>query len=52
MKWLKGKKTYLASAASILGTLVGLASGQMVLVEAIQIIVPAILGATIRNGID
>lgn len=48
---MNGKKTYFVSFASILGALAGVVSGQLSVPDAAQIIVTAILGATIRHGV-
>lgn len=49
-KMLSGKKTYLVAIASILGAVIGFANGAS-LMDALQIIITAILGSTIRAGI-
>lgn len=47
-----GKKTYVAAGATILGSLAGLLSGAVALPDAVQLIVTAVLGATIRHGVS
>lgn len=49
---LKGKKTYLTALATILGTAAGVLTGQLTLPDAVQLAVTAIIGATLRKGID
>lgn len=51
MDFLKGYKTYVAATVSIVGTLAAVFTGEISLVDAIQIIVPAVIGAFVRNGI-
>lgn len=46
-----GKKTYLISLASILGTVTAALSGQISWPDAAQIIVTAALATTIRHGV-
>lgn len=49
--FLKGKKTYVTGALAILGTIGAYLVGDIGMVEGIQLIVPAVMGMTIRNGI-
>jgi hypothetical protein len=48
---LKGKKTYVTAALSVIGAVAGLLVGDLQIADAAQLIVTALLGATIRNGI-
>jgi hypothetical protein len=50
--FLQGKKTYLTGAVAILSTLIALGDGKVDLVQAAQVIVPAIMGMTIRHGVS
>lgn len=45
-----GKKTYLVAAATVFGTIASAVSGAISWPDAAQLIVTAILGATLRNG--
>lgn len=47
-----GKKTYLISLASILGTVTAALSGQISWPDAAQIIVTAALATTVRHGVS
>ena len=51
-KLLKGKKTYIVAAGSVVGAAWGAYTGQLSMADAIQIAVPAILSATMRHGIS
>lgn len=48
---MTGKKTYLVALASVLAAVAGVVAGQIAVPEAAQIIVTAVLGATIRHGV-
>lgn len=48
---LKGYKTYVTAGMTILGAVAAYLTGEMTLVDAAQLIVPALLGAFIRDGI-
>lgn len=48
---LKGKKTYIVGAMTILGAIVSHLTGDLALNEAVQLIVTAALGMTVRNAI-
>ncbi len=49
---LKGYKTYVAAALAIAGAASGAADGDITWIQAIQLIVPAVLGMTLRHGIS
>lgn len=46
-----GYKTYIAGALTILGALGGYLTGNLAPDQAINLIVPAVLAMTVRNGI-
>lgn len=48
---LKGYKTYIVGAVAIVGAVGAYLAGDTSITEALQIIVPAVLGMTIRHGI-
>ena len=48
---LSGYKTYITAAVAVLGAVGAYLSGEMTIVDAVQIIVPALIGAFVRNGI-
>lgn len=48
---MNGKKTYAVAALSIFGALAAAISGQLSYPEAAQLIVTAVMGATIRHGV-
>lgn len=48
---LKGYKTYIVAGLTIVGAIAGYLIGDTSLTDALQVIVPAVLGITIRNGI-
>ena len=48
---LKNRKTYIAAGTTIVGAIIGLATGTLTFAAAVQLIVPAVLGATIRAGV-
>lgn len=47
----KGKKTYIMGGVTILSAIASFLVGDITVVEAAQLIVPAILGITVRNAI-
>lgn len=49
---LSGYKTYLVAGVTVIGAVVSFLVGDISLVQAAQLAVPAILGATIRHGIS
>ena len=49
--FLKGKKTYITAILSILGVLGAYATGEATLMEAINLVVPAVLAMTVRKGV-
>lgn len=51
MDWLKGKKTYIASAVSIIAAWIGVWAGTVTFDVALQLTETAVLGSTIRHGI-
>lgn len=48
---LSGYKTYIAGALTILGALGGFLTGNLAVDQAINLVVPAVLAMTVRNGI-
>ena len=48
---LKGKKTYVAAGLTIIGALASYAMGDLNAFQVAQLVVPAILGACLRNSI-
>lgn len=48
---LKGKKTYVVAAVTIIGAIGSVLTGDLAIADAVQLAVTALLGATIRNGI-
>lgn len=49
---LSGYKTYLIGALTILGALGGYFTGNLAPEQAINLVMPAILAMTVRNGIS
>ncbi len=49
---LKGKKTYIVAAVAVIGAVSGYLTGDVAMNDAIQLVVTAVLGATIRNGVE
>jgi len=49
-KFLRGKKTYIVAAGSLVGAAWGVYTGQLTSPEAVQLGITALLGATIRHG--
>jgi hypothetical protein len=47
---LKGKKTYVAALLTIIGAFASYAMGDLNAFQTAQLVVPAILGACLRNG--
>lgn len=50
--WLDGKKTYFIAAASILYAVLGVATHNLQLQDAIQVVLAALGGAAIRHSIE
>jgi len=50
--FLSGKKTYLVALGAIIGVLVSFSNGSVEAVEAIKLIIEAILACTIRAGVS
>ena len=50
MGFLKGKKTYVTAALTIIGAVAAFATGDATAIQAIQMGVTALLAAFIRNG--
>jgi hypothetical protein len=48
---LKGYKTYITGGLAVLGAVAGYLTGDLVLADAVQIGVTAVLGMTVRNAI-
>lgn len=48
---LSGYKTYIAGALTILGALGAFLTGSLPVDQAINLLVPAVLAMTVRNGI-
>ena len=48
--FLRGKKTYVVAAMSILGAGASNATGDATTMQAVQLAVTALLGATLRSG--
>lgn len=48
---LAGKKTYIVAVMAILGAVSAHLTGDLAMNDMIQLIVTAVLGATVRNGI-
>lgn len=51
-KFLKGKKTYIIAAGSVVGAAWGVYTGSLTPPEAVQLAITAVLGATIRHGVS
>lgn len=49
---LKGKKTYITGVLTIVGAAASYLVGDISLLDAIQLMVPAVLGMTVRNAIS
>lgn len=49
---LNGKKTYLAALGALLGAVGGVLTGALSIADAAQIAITAVLGATLRNGMN
>lgn len=48
---LKGKRTYIAAGVTALSAVAGYLMGDLSMADAAQLVVTAIMGATIRNGV-
>lgn len=48
---LKGRKTYITAAMTIIGTVASYLVGEVQLADAAQLVLTAILGITIRAGV-
>ena len=48
---LKGYKTYIVAAVSIIGAAAAYLVGDATIAQTVQLVVTAVLGATIRNAI-
>jgi hypothetical protein len=51
MNFLSGYKTYVTAAVTVFGALMALFVGEAELANTIQLVVTAVLGATIRAGV-
>lgn len=49
--FLAGKKTYVTAIVAILGAVGAYLTGDLSLIEMIQVAVPAVMAACVRNGI-
>ena len=49
---LKGYKTYITAGLTVLGAVAAYLVGDAQLVDAIQLVVTAVLSATVRSGIN
>jgi hypothetical protein len=47
----KGKKTYITAALAVIGAVAAYLTGDLNIADASQVILTAILGATIRHGV-
>lgn len=47
---LKGYKTYITALLAVAGAVGAYLTGEMSITDAVQIIVPALIGAFVRNG--
>lgn len=47
---LSGYKTYITAAVAIIGAVGAYLSGEVSLVDTVQLVVPALLGAFVRSG--
>jgi VIT1/CCC1 family predicted Fe2+/Mn2+ transporter len=50
-KFLRGRKTYVAAALAVLGAGAGYVTGDATAAQAAQMVLTAVLGATLRNSI-
>ena len=48
---LKGKKTYVTATLAVIGAVAAYLVGDIALADAAQLVLTAVLGATIRNGV-
>ena len=49
---LSGYKTYVVAALAVIGAVASYLVGDSTLQQALQLIIPAVLGVTIRHGIS
>lgn len=49
---LQGKKTYITGALAILGAIAAVLTGDLAIAAAAQTILTAVLGMTIRHGVE
>ena len=47
---LKGKKTYVAAALTVIGAFASYVLGELNVFQVAQLVVPAVLSAALRNG--
>jgi len=47
----KGKKTYIVAAVSVISAVASYLVGDLALADAAQLVLTAVLGATIRHGV-
>lgn len=47
----EGKKTYSVAAITVLSAFISYFAGELSMFQALQIVVPAVMGATIRHGV-
>lgn len=50
MDLLNGKKTYIVGIGTILGAISGVMTGMLDIASAVQIIIPAVIGMTLKHG--
>ena len=48
---LKGKKTYITAAVTVIGAVAGYLIGDVSIADTIQLVVTALMGAFVRDGI-
>lgn len=48
---LNGKKTYIVALGTVLTAIGGVLAGNLPIADAVQLVVTAVLAATLRNGI-
>lgn len=48
----KGYKTYIVATVAVIGAIAGFLVGDVAMADAIQLVVTAVLGATIRSGVN
>lgn len=49
---LEGKKTYITGIVTVIGALAGILTNSVSIPDGIQLIITAVMGMTIRNGIN